>query len=523
MNSVSEKTLLLSTRNKFLFVVISTLALFLFMYRDALLFMLDDWDSPEYGHGYFIPVIAFYLIWQRKEELGALDLRGSWLGIGLIVLGSFIFLLGQLSAIYVIVQYAFLISFYGLIIAVLGAKAFKIILVPLLFLVFMIPLPDFIFQGLSQQLQLISSNIGVAVIRLFGISVYLEGNVIDLGTYKLQVVEACSGLKYLFSLISIGFICAYLYNDALWKRIFIFLSSIPITIFMNSFRIGVTGILVEHWGIEHADGFMHQFEGIIIFVFAVLILLGVMAILARVGKTKKTLKDVFDIPQSEVKSTGGFQNLALSKPFLAAAGLIVIVALSMQMIDSREVAKLERKTFYAYSDTIGDWQGKKTTLSAPVLESLKVDDYIMSNYRNKNKVINFYVAWYDSQKAGKGAHSPRACIPGGGWQISSLETVPLQFKSEKLKSINVNRLIIKNGELTQLVYYWFEQRGRNVTNEYLMKWYIFWDSLTSNRSDGALLRYTTVVSKSENITVAEKRLIDFVEKTLLVLPEYLPN
>jgi exosortase len=107
--------------------------------------------------------------------------------------------------------------------------------VPLLLLGLMIPLPTFLYQGLSAQMQLISSQIGVAIIRLFNISVFLEGNVIDLGNYKLQVAEACNGLRYLFPLMALGFIAAYLFKGALWKRAVIFLSTIPITILMNSF------------------------------------------------------------------------------------------------------------------------------------------------------------------------------------------------------------------------------------------------------------------------------------------------
>ncbi len=524
MNNAELESSFLNARNRLILLIVATVALVLFMYRDALLFMLDDWDSPEFGHGYFIPAISFYLIWQRRDELGALDLKGSWIGVAVLGLGSLIFLLGQLSAIYIIVQYAFLISLYGLIISLLGMKAFRIMLVPLLFLVLMIPFPDFLYQGLSQQLQLISSQIGVAVIRLFGISVFLEGNVIDLGTYKLQVVEACSGLKYLFSLISIGFICAYLYNDKLWKRIFIFLSTIPITIFMNSFRIGVTGVLVEHWGISHADGFLHEFEGLVIFGVAVIILLAEMALLARIGKPRKTLRDVFAIPQTDIKSTGGFKKLRESKPFISVIGITIAVAITMQLMENRKVQELPRKTFYNFADTIGKWQGKKTKLSANVLESLKVDDYIMSNYVSKEgKAINFYIAWYNSQKAGKSAHSPRSCMPGGGWQIAGLTTRTIDFKSNKIKPIQVNRVVIKRGELTQLVYYWFKQRSRIVTNEYLVKWYIFWDSLVSNRTDGALIRLTTLVKKSETIEDGDKRLQGFAEKALESISEYVPN
>ena len=102
--------------------------------------------------------------------------------------------------------------------------------------------------------------------RLFGVSVYLEGNVIDLGVYKLQVAEACDGLRYLFPLMTIGFLIAYFFKATFWKRALLFLSSIPITILMNSFRVGTIGVMVEHWGVRMAEGFLHEFQGWMVFM-----------------------------------------------------------------------------------------------------------------------------------------------------------------------------------------------------------------------------------------------------------------
>lgn len=518
MSSIFTRT------NKMIALVAITLLFLIFMYHEALMHMLRDWDRPEYGHAYFIPFIAFYLIWQRRHELGAIDLKGSWWGIALIGFGSALFLLGQFSTIYIVVQYAFLITLYGLILTVLGLKAFRIMLIPLLFLAFMIPLPSFLYQGLSANLQLISSQIGVAIIRLMNISVFLEGNVIDLGAYKLQVVEACSGLKYLFSLTSIAFLCAYLFHGALWKRIVIFLSAIPITIFMNSFRIGVTGILVEYWGISHADGFLHEFEGLVIFGFAVVLLLMVMTFLARMGKSGKKLFEVFDIPQSKMKSNGGFSTLAISKPFIATVAALFLVGFTMQFATNREEQKLARKSFFSFPEKLDVWQGKKSLLGDNYLKALKLDDYILADYKNENgKTVNFYLAWYASQKAGKSAHSPRSCLPGGGWQITELTRKSLTISSFGKSSVQVNRTVIQSGDTKQLVYYWFDQRGRNLTSEYMVKWFIFWDSMVKNRSDGALIRLTTYVHPAEKISEADKRLLSFSKKIMPLLSEYVPK
>ena len=172
----------------------------------------------------------------------------------------FMYVIGQLSAIFVLSPLAFIIALLGIILATGGFPLLRVAFVPIAFLVFAIPLPHFIDVNLSLQLQLISSRLGVAFIRLFQIPVYLEGNVIDLGTYKLQVVDACSGLRYLFPLFSLSFLAAYLFRAPIWQRALVLFSSIPITIAMNGFRIGMVGVTVDRWGPRMAEGVLHSFR-----------------------------------------------------------------------------------------------------------------------------------------------------------------------------------------------------------------------------------------------------------------------
>ena len=236
--------------------------------------MITWWERDEYSHGWMIPVVAIYLLWCKRHILAERAEPGSYKGLILLGLSLFTWLLGELSSIYTIIQYAFFIGLFALALLWVGVKGTLAVWAPIFYLVFMIPLPNFLYFNLSQELQLISSAIGVSVIRLFDISVYLEGNVIDLGTYQLQVVEACSGLRYLFPLMSFGFLISYIYRGPFWQKSLIFLSTIPITVLMNSFRIGVIGVTVEYFGIAAAEGFLHDFEGWIIFMtcLAVLIL-----------------------------------------------------------------------------------------------------------------------------------------------------------------------------------------------------------------------------------------------------------
>ena len=278
-------------------VVLSTMTvLAVYMFREGLGLMVSWWERDEYSHGYLIPLIVLFLdlAEKRRTRTSAFQWVMDW-RTGCVARHVFFFFLGELSSIYTIIQYGFLIALYGIVLAIIGWKAFRMIWVPLLILVFMVPLPTFLYNNLSSQLQLISSQIGVWIIRLFDISVYLEGNVIDLGSYKLQVVEACSGLRYLFPLMTLGFIAAYFFKGAFWKRALIFLSSIPITILMNSFRIGAIGVMVEYWGQSMAEGFLHDFEGWAVFMACTAILILEMWVLAHIGKDRKSLQEAFGL------------------------------------------------------------------------------------------------------------------------------------------------------------------------------------------------------------------------------------
>ena len=495
------------------------------IFYDGIAEMVRKWTvSEEYGYGFLIPVIAAFLIWQKKNELENLDNKGSWLGLAVTVFGLGLFLLGELSTLYIIVQYAFVVVVAGVALSLLGRQGFKLVWVPFLLLIFMIPLPNFLYQGLSSQLQLISSELGVAVIRLFNISVYLEGNVIDLGSYKLQVVEACSGLRYLFPLATLAFISACIFRGAFWKKVVIFLSSIPITVGMNSFRIGIIGVLVEFHGLSAAEGFLHYFEGWAIFMACMAVLICEMWWLARVGRDRRPFAEAFnlDLPSSGM-TPARTSPRTLAKPFIATAFVVMSALPVVLLLDERSEIPPDRAEFAAFPMNLGEWQGKRGRIEDIYLDVLKLDDYLMADFvKAENGLVNFYVAYYASQRKGESAHSPRTCIPGGGWQIKEITQKRIDGATANGVPFNVNRAIIQKGDSRQLVYYWFQQRGRNITNEYLVKWYLFWDALTRNRTDGALVRLTMFVQPG-HMDEAEKHLSSFARAISQPLGDYIPD
>jgi len=496
-----------------------------YVFHVGLTAMAQQWQSPEYGHSYFIPVISLYLIWQKRHVLETLEWRPSWFGLAIVVAGLSLYIVGELSTLFAIVQYAFVITLIGGVLALTGWRVTRLLWAPLLFLIFMVPLPDFLYQQLSTRLQLVSSELGAAMIRALGISVFVEGNVIDLGVYQLQVVEACNGLRYLFPLMTIAFIAAYFYRAPMWKRASIFLSSIPIAILMNSFRIGVIGVLVEFSGTGAAEGFLHFFEGWVVFMLCIAILLAEMALLGRIGPNPQPLSALFTI-QTEPAPPGSVPvaRPRMNAPFaVAIAGLAVTAMLSGTM-QGREEAALARKTFVNFPLQVGEFQGRHDRLEQMYIDLLKFDDYLLVDYVGpKREQINLYIAYYASQRKGQSAHSPRSCIPGGGWEIASLTTVPIPALNATDVPFNANRLVIQRGRERQLVYYWFKQRERLVTNEYAVKAVMFWDALTRNRTDGALVRLTTYVDPSENIEAVDRRMSEFARQVENGILPFVPD
>jgi exosortase D (VPLPA-CTERM-specific) len=474
--------------------------------------------EEEYSHGFFIPLIAAWLVWLRRDAVVASMGTPSWAG-PLLLLVAMVLLVGERSAFFFVVQFGFVLALAGLVLALGGWGLLRVVWVPIAYLLFAIPLPYFLNVQLSAQLQLWSSELGVALLRLAGVTVLLQGNVIDLGYYKLQVVEACSGLNYLFPLLSLGFLAAYFFRAPFWQRALVFLSTIPITVVMNSVRIAVIGMLVERWGTDMAEGFLHFFEGWVIFMACALLLLGEVWLLARMSGRR--LGDVLAAP--EVRASPVKPRRRPGPP-VAALALSAVAAVAVTITPERQEIYPERQRLASFPLVLGGWRGNDERLDTAVERILAADDYLLVNYRNETVegLGNVYVAYYQSQREGASPHSPRACLPGGGWTLTELDrSEPVSLPGEE--PFPVNRALIERGDQRQLVYYWFEQRGRRVANEYLMKWYLFLDAILSNRTDGALVRLTTPLRQGESIERAESRLNDLMAQVVPQLPLYVPQ
>jgi len=517
--------------------------LIVFVYQSALKQLIwNDWGREDYTHCAIIPFVILYLIWEKRQRLASMASSPSWLGLMPFSCGIGLFWLGELGGEFFSMYISLWFVVVGLLWLHLGWEKIKVMVFAIFIALSMFPFPNFINSKVLLKLKLISSQLGVVMLHMYGMSAHREGNVIDIGFTQLQVVDACSGMRYVLPMAVLSLIMAYWYRAAFWKKAVVVASSIPLAVLVNSLRIALTGILYRSWGADVAEGFFHDFAGWLIFMITLPVLLLEMWVLNKIGKRDDTeRKDAGEVEpdrplpcppaemvmgdnKKDLASDEGRGNIgkAMLQPVFITAMVVLIATFGLSHgVEFREKIPIN-KSLNGFPMAIGEWSGKQMTMEVNILESLHLSDYIMAAYHNPNgRMIDFYVAYYESQRKGEAMHSPETCLPGGGWifEKSSIKTIA----KENGKQLRLNRVFATNNGSRQLVYFWFPQRGRILTSLYQVKFYTFWDALTRQRTDGALVRLITEVYSGETVEAAEKRMVDFISEFNPVLNEYLPQ
>lgn len=487
------------------------------LYYSSFGYLLRMWQRDDYNYCYLVPLVVLYLIWEQRQRLSAVKTSSSWGGLIFVALGIAFFWLGELGGEYTIIFISLWLMIVGLCWLHLGGRKIRVIAFPLFLLLAMFPPPNFLTSRLSLKLKLISSQIGVSLMRIWGMTAHREGNVIDLGFTRLQVVDACSGIRYLFPIIILGLILAWFFRAHWWKRLVLVLSTIPLIIFANGVRIALTGILYEPLGPKIAEGFLHDFAGWFTFMVALAVLLPEMWILRKIPFGRPPTGKIFLPPKEPVSQSPVW-------PKCAVVVLLLGVTLAVsQGVNFREKVPA-KQSFSHFPLQLGAWRGQRETMEQRFIDTLDLSDYAIVDYRNqRGQTINFYVAYYESQRKGESIHSPATCLPGSGWDFKRDGTVKIAVPGYDGGFTRVNRALMQKAGFKQLTYYWFPQRGRILTNAYQLKFFAFWDALTKQRTDGALVRLITPIATGETAADADARLQDFMRLLLPVLDEYIPG
>jgi exosortase len=248
------------------------------------------WSDPNFSHGILVPLFSVYLLWQRREPLEALPMQPAWSGMAVLALALALLAAGILGAELFLARVSLLLAIAGLAVWFWGWNHLRATLFPWAFLFLMIPLPALVFNQLTLPLQLLAARLATTILQAVGIPVLRDGNVLHLPAMSLEVAEACSGIRSLFSLIALALIYGYWSDRRVWMRIALFAAAVPIAVLANAFRIVGTGLCVQYWSPDRAEGFFHAFSGWMIFLISFGLLLLVHLALGRLSGQNSATK-----------------------------------------------------------------------------------------------------------------------------------------------------------------------------------------------------------------------------------------
>lgn len=516
-------------------------AALLLLYWAVLLKLARDWMSdPNYSHGLIVPFVIGYIVWLDLDAFGDHKTGRSkfWLGLSFVALALFMLLAGTLGAELFIQRLSLIVMLAGVVVYFFGMKILRRLVVPFALLLFSIPIPEIVFNKIAFPLQLLATRIADWGIGLFGIATVRTGNIIELmpvgesTSVALEVVEACSGIRSLMTLVSLALILGYFTRqrrartDGEWfgfstgsdvlRTVLLMLSAVPIALLTNGVRVMITGIMTYYYGRQAAEGSGHDAAGWLVFLSA-LVLLGLVNQLLLFFRTG-------DGQTETVRERQPVSLPLFSKTSGRTVYLLVILlagAVAMNWFQQRSELSVQRKALSEMPVDIGEWRSKGNSMrfDEATEKVLRADDYIMRYYFSPQTWINFYVGYYGSQRTGSTYHSPLNCLPGGGWEMKEPATVEVRNPSGG--SFTANYYLVQRGKERQILVYWYQGRGRRNASEYTDKIYTTIDAMAKNRSDGSFVRIMAPEGADRQKSL--EYLLDFASKVSEELEPFVPN
>lgn len=467
-------------------------------------------DNDDYSYGLLIPFVSGYIVFKKWPQISQTPWSPSWWGLLILMGGLVLNIIGELAADLYVPRLGFITTVGGLVILLGGWRIFRVLSFPLLLLLMMIPLPQLITHRLTLPLQLISSQLATGFLQLFGIPVFRQGNIIDLGVRQMQIIDACSGLRYILALLALGVIFCYFYQRQPWKIAILLIVLIPATIFANAVRVAGMGLYPAL-----LEGFWHGFSGWLIFVFCFGILAATNYFLNRVSPPKdgEPVGDEFIPPpkdaQSE-KSVGVWGHTV-------SALMILLIFLPITQRAATAPNYPLKNGFENFPMSIDSWKGRHVYIDPDMVAATKSHAHLNAEYQNpEHGWVALWIAYYETQKkAGGFVHSPKGCFVGSGWEIQQSKIIDIS------EGKPVNWMIVNRMGEKLLVYYWFLQRGRWLADETKNKFYMAYDGFLHRRTDGAMVRLITPVG--DNIDTAQQRLTLFAQNIMPILNNYVPG
>jgi exosortase len=264
------------------------LSLVVFLYAPVMKqLVLQWWTDPDYGHGFVVPLFSGFILWRERQRWMKSEVKPTNWGL-LVMLGAIgLLLVGSLGAELFTSRFSLLVLLAGMILFLAGWKMLRVVSFPLGFLILMIPIPVIVYNQITFPLQLIASRFATFWLQLVRVPVLREGNVLILPNYSLEVVEACSGIRSLMTLITLALAYGYLVEPRRWVRYVLVVWMVPCAIVSNAIRIMGAGVLTFHFGPRAAEGFLHEFSGWVVFLVALVLMFVSYGVLRHIRKGQR--------------------------------------------------------------------------------------------------------------------------------------------------------------------------------------------------------------------------------------------
>jgi exosortase len=256
-------------------------------YAGVFAHLVRQWDhDPDMSHGFFVPLVSVFIIWQRRAEIAATKPQPTWWGLALVLYGTTQLYLATLGAELFLARTAFVITVFGVVLMLGGPPVLPTLAFPLFLLFFMVPIPAVLYNRVTFPLQILASTFAGDGLAWLGVPVLREGNILELPQQRLSVVEACSGIRSLLTLVFLAVVYGHFFEKKTWVRVALFLATVPIAIVANASRVTLTGIISE-WKPDLAEGFFHTAQGWVIFMVSLFLLIAFHQVLTRLAPVRK--------------------------------------------------------------------------------------------------------------------------------------------------------------------------------------------------------------------------------------------
>ena len=479
------------------------------LYHSILSSLWDTWmEQDQYSYAVLIPLIFVYLIKERWGLISSSKIRQNLLGLVIVFAGYLFFLFGTFGFHGFTSRFSFLIMLSGFMLYGVGWEVFKRLLFPLFILLFMIPFPELLDRIFLFKLRLISSALTEQLLHLLGISVFSQGNIIDIGIMQFNVVNACSGMNYLLPLLCLSIIIGYFFSKSLWVRLFLFISAIPTTLVINVIRITATAIIADYWTREIATGFMHAFSGWLLFMLGFVLLFIESNILTRFFKQKPN-------PTLRNKPTQKIERKYVNKS-IGALPIIVTVCLFAIFIGGYYAIASRKANFPIpnLSDlplTIDGYKGKTVPEDPGIKAFSSVTDSITRVYtNNETNPIAVYIGYYRTTPKLKGfIHTPEVCLESTGWKVKEINNRELRV-ADNSSMINCRLVFSERFGIKQVLVYWYQIGDFTTGHERLAHLYTGYDAIFGNYDDAVKIMISKDYIHASEREKSFQELVSFV-------------